>query len=87
MAPVASSTAFKLGAMNKDPLKKFLNDFFTVTVNLAGLPGLTVPVQKTADNLPCGVQLIANQFKEQELFEVGQAIEDEFKFYNEVPNV
>jgi aspartyl-tRNA(Asn)/glutamyl-tRNA(Gln) amidotransferase subunit A len=87
LAPVASSTAFELANRINDPMRKFLNDYFTVTVNLAGLPGLTVPIQKTENNLPCGVQLIANQFKEDELFEVGQVLENEFKFYKEVPNV
>ncbi len=86
-APVSVSTAFKLKENFNNPLRKFVNDYFTVTVNLAGLPGLTVPIQKTENNLPCGVQLIANQFKENELFEVGLALEDEFKFYNEVPDV
>jgi len=87
LAPVASSTAFELEGRLNDPMRKFLNDYFTVTVNLAGLPGLTVPIQKTANNLPCGVQLIANQFSENELFEVGQVLENEFQFYKEVPSV
>ncbi len=87
LAPVAVSTAFKLKENFGDPLKKFLNDYFTVTVNLAGLPGLTVPIQKTKNNLPCGVQLIAGHFKETELFQFGKVLEDEFKFYNEVPDV
>lgn len=87
LAPVAVTPAFKMKENFGDPLKKFLNDYFTVTVNLAGLPGLTVPVQVTKNNLPCGVQLIADKFKEDELFEVGLALEDEFKFYNEVPDV
>jgi len=87
MAPVASSTAFELEGRLNDPMRKFLNDYFTVTVNLAGLPGLTVPIQKTTDNLPCGVQLISDQFNEAELFEVGQVLENEFEFYKEVPNV
>lgn len=86
LAPVASSTAFEFENRINDPMRKFLNDYFTVTVNLAGLPGLTVPIQKTEHDLPCGVQLIANQFEELELFEVGKALEDEFKFYKEVPS-
>ncbi len=87
LTPVAASTAFKFKENFNDPLKKFLNDYFTVPINLAGLPGLTVPIQKTKNQLPCGVQLIADQFKENELFQVGLALEDEFKFYNEVPGV
>jgi aspartyl-tRNA(Asn)/glutamyl-tRNA(Gln) amidotransferase subunit A len=87
LAPVASSTAFEFENRINDPMRKFLNDYFTVTVNLAGLPGLTVPIQKTDHNLPCGVQLVANQFEELELFKVGKVLEDEFKFYKEVPHV
>jgi aspartyl-tRNA(Asn)/glutamyl-tRNA(Gln) amidotransferase subunit A len=87
LAPVASSTAFKLHAFDGKPLKKFLNDYFTVTVNLAGLPGLTVPVQKDSDGLPIGVQLIANQFKENNLYKAGLCLEESFQFYKEEPNV
>jgi len=87
IAPVASSTAFKLHEFDGKPLKKFLNDYYTVTVNLAGLPGLSVPVTKNKDNLPIGIQLIANQFQESNLLKAGLNLEDEFKFYKEVPNV
>jgi aspartyl-tRNA(Asn)/glutamyl-tRNA(Gln) amidotransferase subunit A len=87
LAPVASTAAFKLNAFEGKPLKKFLNDYFTVTVNLAGLPGLTVPVQKNELGLPVGVQLIANQFEETKLLKAGLCLEDEFKFYEEAPNV
>ena len=87
LAPVASSTAFKLHAFDGKPLKKFLNDYFTVTVNLAGLPGLTVPVKKDSSGLPIGVQLIANQFKENNLYKAGLCLEESFQFYKEVPSV
>lgn len=87
IAPVASTTAFKLHEFDGQPLKKFLNDYYTVTVNLAGLPGLTVPIKKNENNLPIGVQLIANQFQESKLLKAGLNLEDEFKFYKEVPNV
>ena len=87
LAPVASTTAFKLHAFDGKPLKKFLNDYFTVTVNLAGLPGLTIPVQKDSSGLPIGVQLIANQFKENNLYKAGLCLEESFEFYKEVPNV
>jgi aspartyl-tRNA(Asn)/glutamyl-tRNA(Gln) amidotransferase subunit A len=87
LAPVAVSTAFKLKENFNDPLQKFLNDYFTVTVNLSGLPGLTVPIEKTDDGLPSGVQLISAQFEESKLFEMGLALEQDFKFYKEAPNV
>ena len=87
LAPVASTAAFKLNAFDGKPLKEFLNDYFTVTVNLAGLPALTVPIQKNSLNLPIGVQLIANQFKENNLYKTGLCLEESFQFYKEVPNV
>ena len=87
LAPVASTTAFKLHTFDGKPLKKFLNDHFTVTVNLAGLPGLTVPIQKDSSGLPIGVQLIANQFKENNLYRAGLCLEESFQFYKEMPNV
>lgn len=87
LAPVSVSTAFKFKDNLNNPLKKFLNDYYTVTVNLAGLPGLTVPVLKDEEGLPCGVQLIADQFKESELLNLGMALEKDFEFYKEVPNV
>jgi aspartyl-tRNA(Asn)/glutamyl-tRNA(Gln) amidotransferase subunit A len=53
----------------------YLNDVFTVTVNMAGLPGLAVPAGLSADGLPLGLQLIGRPFEEETLFALGEAIE------------
>lgn len=87
LSPVAVSSAFKFEENLNDPIKKFLNDYFTVTVNLAGLPGLTVPIFKGSKGMPCGVQLISKEFEESELLQVGMALEEDFQFYKEVPGV
>lgn len=87
ISPVASTTAFKLNDRVKDPLKMFLNDYFTVSVNLAGLPGITVPIMKSEKGLPCGVQLIAPHFKESQLIPPALSLESQFKFYEEIPHV
>lgn len=86
LSPVASTCAFKFGEKVKDPLKMFLNDFFTTATNLCGLPGMTVPITKNNQGLPVGIQLTGKPFDEQTLFNAGQALEDKFTFYKEIPN-
>ena len=58
------------------PIEMYLNDVFTVTVNMAGLPGIAVPAGVTGDGLPLGLQLIGRPFDEAMLFRTAQAIED-----------
>jgi aspartyl-tRNA(Asn)/glutamyl-tRNA(Gln) amidotransferase subunit A len=57
-------------------VKMYLNDIFTVTVNMAGLPGISVPAGLSSEGLPLGLQLIGKPFDESTLFQVGQVIED-----------
>ena len=66
LGPTTPSTAFKLGENMDDPINMYLSDIFTVSVNLAGLPGMSVPVG-FADSLPVGMQLIGNYFEEARL--------------------
>jgi len=61
--------------MNSDPVKMYLNDVFTVTVNMAGLPGIVVPAGKDGKGLPLGLQLIGKPFDEETLFAAGRVIE------------
>ena len=58
-----------------DPVEMYLNDIFTVTVNMAGLPGIAVPAGKDAQGLPLGLQLIGRPFDEETLFSLGEVIE------------
>lgn len=74
LTPTAPTTAFKIGE-KKDPLSMYLSDIFTIPANLAGLPGLSVPVG-THQKLPVGVQLIGPKFSEELLFQVGEKIEE-----------
>jgi aspartyl-tRNA(Asn)/glutamyl-tRNA(Gln) amidotransferase subunit A len=77
LAPATPSAAFGIGEKGgTDPVEMYLNDVFTVTVNMAGLPGLAVPAGLDAQGLPLGLQLIGRPFDEETLFAVGQAIED-----------
>jgi aspartyl-tRNA(Asn)/glutamyl-tRNA(Gln) amidotransferase subunit A len=64
LTPTAPTVAFKIGEKTGDPLSMYLSDIFTITVNLAGLPGISVPCGKNSENLPIGMQLIANHFEE-----------------------
>jgi aspartyl-tRNA(Asn)/glutamyl-tRNA(Gln) amidotransferase subunit A len=74
-APAYPTTAFKIGEKLEDPLKMYLSDIYTAGVNLAGLPGLTVPCGIDKNGMPIGIQLIAKAFDEKLLLRVGYAIE------------
>lgn len=69
IGPTTPATAFKLGAFLDDPISMYLSDIFTVSVNLAGLPGLSIPVG-FSDGLPVGMQLIGNYFEESRLLNI-----------------
>ncbi len=77
LTPATPSAAFGVGDedMNADPVKMYLNDVFTVTVNMAGLPGIAVPAGKDAGGLPLGLQLIGKPFDEETLFAAARVIE------------
>ena len=76
LTPATPSPAFGIGEKSgADPVEMYLNDVFTVTVNMAGLPGLAVPAGLSADGLPLGLQLIGRPFDEETLFSLGEVIE------------
>jgi aspartyl-tRNA(Asn)/glutamyl-tRNA(Gln) amidotransferase subunit A len=73
--PVAPTTAFALGEKMSDPLQMYLSDIFTISVNLAGLPGISVPCGFDASGLPIGLQLIGPPFGEEAILRAGDAFE------------
>lgn len=76
LTPATPSPAFGIGEKGGgDPVEMYLNDVFTVTVNMAGLPGLAVPAGLSSDGLPLGLQLIGRPFDEETLFSIGEVIE------------
>ena len=86
LSPVTTSPAFKIGARVSNPLEMYLNDIFTTSTNLAGLPGMSVPCGFSKDGLPIGVQLMAKHFDEQSIFNVSRALEVSLKAGEKVPN-
>ena len=75
LTPATPSAAFGIGEKGADPIEMYLNDVFTVTVNMAGLPGIAVPAGLDAQGLPLGLQLIGRPFDEETLFALGAVIE------------
>jgi aspartyl-tRNA(Asn)/glutamyl-tRNA(Gln) amidotransferase subunit A len=76
LTPATPSAAFGIGEKGgSDPVEMYLNDIFTVTVNMAGLPGIAVPAGKDSQGLPLGLQLIGRPFDEDTLFSLGEVIE------------
>ena len=76
LTPATPSAAFGIGEMGQaDPIEMYLNDVFTVTVNMAGLPGMAVPAGLSPQGLPLALQLIGRPFDEETLFSLGQVIE------------
>ena len=75
LTPATPSAAFGLGEKGGDPIEMYLNDVFTVTVNMAGLPGIAVPAGLSGEGLPLGLQLIGRAFDEETLFAAAAVIE------------
>jgi aspartyl-tRNA(Asn)/glutamyl-tRNA(Gln) amidotransferase subunit A len=75
LTPATPSSAFGIGEKGADPIEMYLNDIFTVTVNMAGLPGIAVPAGRDRQALPLGLQLIGRPFDEETLFTLGEVIE------------
>ncbi len=76
LTPVTPSTAFKLGEKSQDPLSMYLSDVFTVSANIGGICGLSLPIGKDKNNLPIGLQLLADAYAEEKLLTVGNFIEN-----------
>jgi aspartyl-tRNA(Asn)/glutamyl-tRNA(Gln) amidotransferase subunit A len=75
ISPTAPTTAFKLGSNIDDPLQMYLNDIYTISANLAGICGISLPVGNHSDGMPIGVQLMANSMREVDLFRAAARIE------------
>jgi aspartyl-tRNA(Asn)/glutamyl-tRNA(Gln) amidotransferase subunit A len=76
-SPVSPTPAFKIGEKTDDPLHMYLSDIYTVSVNLAGIPGISVPCGQSSEGLPIGLQLLGNTFTEHTLLQAAHVIERE----------
>ena len=85
VAPTAPNAPFKIGAKISDPLQMYLNDIFTIPVNLAGLPGMSVPCGFTSSGLPIGLQLIGKPWDEETLFKTASAYESATDWHTKRP--
>lgn len=85
LTPTAPSGAFAIGAKQDDPIQMYLNDVFTVPINLAGVPAISVPAGLDAQGLPLGLQLIGNVFGEETLLTVAYALEKAAAFKAQAP--
>ncbi|MCD6577427.1 MAG: Asp-tRNA(Asn)/Glu-tRNA(Gln) amidotransferase subunit GatA [Anaerolineaceae bacterium] len=84
-APVAPTTAFKIGGHGDDPLAMYLEDIFTLPANLAGVPGLAFPVGFDSDELPIGMQLMGKHFDEATLFKLAHVFQRHTKWHLKTP--
>ena len=82
LTPTAPTPAFPIGdkSMQENPITMWLNDVFTVSISLAGLPALSLPIGLTSDGLPLGLQVIGKAFDEGDVFKVASALEEDAKF-------
>jgi aspartyl-tRNA(Asn)/glutamyl-tRNA(Gln) amidotransferase subunit A len=87
LSPVSAAPAFRIGDRISDPLAMYLNDIFTTSTNLAGLPGMSVPFALSKDRLPIGIQLTAQAFEEQKMLNVGLALQKASSVKGEKPHV
>ena len=87
LAPVAPTPAFKIGENVEDPLKMYLSDIFTLSANLAGIPGMSVPCGFSKEGLPIGLQLLGRHFDEGRLLKVAYNFEQATDFHKHKPNV
>lgn len=78
-SPTAPTTAFKLGDNHEDPIQMYLNDIYTITANLTGNCGISVPSGTHSNGMPIGIQFTADAYNEKALFRVAQAVENELK--------
>ena len=87
MMPVSPTTAFKIGEKINDPLTMYLSDIYTIAVNLAGVPGISIPCGFDRNNLPIGLQILSPAFGEEKLLRIARMFEKETNWHTKTPPV
>ncbi|MFQ5904326.1 MAG: amidase family protein, partial [Candidatus Binatia bacterium] len=85
ITPTAPTTAFKVGEKTQDPLQMYLSDIFTISINLAGLPGISLPCGFDSEGLPIGMQIIGKYFDESTILRIGYAYEQATDWHKRKP--
>ena len=87
LTPTSPTPAFKRGERSEDPLSMYLSDIYTISVNLAGIPAISIPSGFTKDGLPIGLQIIGKAFGESDMFAIAHAFEKGHNYSRETPNL
>ncbi len=87
LCPVAPTAAFKIGEIVDDPLTMYLSDIFTLSANLAGIPGLSVPCGFSSEGLPVGLQIMGSHFNEEMILKVAYGFEQATEFHKKKPKI
>lgn len=87
LGPTTTTTAFGIGEKNDDPLAMYMDDLLTVTINLAGVPAISVPGGFSAEGMPIGIQLIGNYFEEAKIYQAAFALEQANDYLDQHPNL
>jgi len=77
ITPTTPTTAFKIGEKSSDPLQMYLSDVYTTSANLAGIPGMNIPIGRNSENLPIGLQILSQQFDEEKIFQLAAHLQNE----------
>ena len=85
LTPTSPTPAFKIGERINDPLSMYLSDIFTISVNLAGIPAMSIPCGFTESGLPIGLQILARPFGEEDIFKVAYTYEQNTKWHRMRP--
>lgn len=85
--PTSPSTAFKIGEKTDDPLQMYLADVYTIALNLAGVPGISIPCGFDNKNLPIGLQIVGSAFEEEKLLRIAQMFESKTDFHKKKPQI
>lgn len=87
ITPTSPGPAFKIGEKATDPLQMYLSDIFTISVNLAGVPAISIPCGFTKDSLPVGLQIIGRHFDEESIFKIAYAYEQSTEWHIRKPSL
>jgi aspartyl-tRNA(Asn)/glutamyl-tRNA(Gln) amidotransferase subunit A len=87
MMPTSPTTAFKIGEKTADPLQMYLSDIYTLAVNLAGVPGMSIGCGFDKNNLPIGLQIISSTFQEEKLLRIAKMFENQTDFHKKKPQL